>query len=1337
MEKEGIKEKYLRWFSDLGKGDVVQVGGKSANLGEMLNSGLPVPQGFSTTADAYKYFLEKTELDKKIYEMLNKLDVEKTKELEEASKIIKKMVIDAEMPEDMRAEILEAYDTLSFKKEDLQGASEIAKQIIARGHEPVFVAVRSSATAEDSEKASFAGQQETFLNVKGNEELILAIKKCFASLFSPRSIYYRVKKGFTHEEVLIAVVVQVMVNSDKSGVLFSKDPVELTDNIVVEAVYGLGEGIVSGRIKPDHYVVSRDLEIIKKEVAEKKTALVRDSSGKTIEVSLTPERAKSQVLTTSEIKQLAQYALKLEKHYNLAQDSEFAIDSGKIYMVQTRPVTTLKEKAKTKVGEITGKELLSGQPASPGVGSGVVRIVEDISELNKVGEGDILVTKMTNPDMVVTMQKAAGIVTDEGGATCFSGDTKILTNLGFMTIETAHDLIKENKNLRVLSYDHKNKKPVWKGTINSFKRKSNAIRISTSQTGKIEHNTLDMTPDHKVYTYEGRDLIKKQINDVISCNEGVCLIDSLPQLSPETNMQKLAYLIGALITDGNIKIDLMKSTGNPRRGRITLTQKETDSKIAFIQEVNDCLLDVFGQGFSSSRVKETSGYIRNAPVQGIATDFVLNSLKPAMALNNIQSNLDLWTMGLNESSCLSYLAGLIDGDGCFANNRINLYLSEEKTLQSVMLACLKLGIFPQVTKNRDIFNVQILERLQDILSFTKRVKGDVSYKQNGTKLFFAKQILGDVIDSINWKGQTKLYVKNNLLIDSRKILERILPMADAGLKGKLLEMLKSNIRMHRASKICDISEIDVFNIEVDADEEMEKNYVVFTKNYTPLVVSNCHAAIVSREMGIPAVVGTGNATEILKDGMEVTVDGFKGKIHEGKSAEVEVEIKPIVPTQTKVKVIVDLPTFAERSAKTEAKCVGLMRIEGIIAESGYHPMGFLQEKKMDEYENIIYKGISGIAEHFEEVWIRTSDVRSDEYHNLKGAPEEIELNPMLGMHGVRAGIKYKEIMQAELKAASRAASEGKKIGIMMPQIISVEEVEAVQDMMKELGINNLILGIMVETPAACMIIEELCQSGIKFISFGTNDLTQFTLAIDRGNEEVQFIYDETNPAVLKQIAHVIKICKKYDVETSICGQAGSKKEMAEFLVKHGIDSISVNADKALEISSYIKEMEDKGLRGSETEQDLICQVITPETTGKMPVQKPVETQTREKAKPELEQAVVAVQHALGAELAKPTQPTQSEVSLDEQAVKRLVDELNANDDDNPNQQRVQQEIKEEVNEAEKIVQDSREDHGESAPQLIEEVKQEDNQEKQEHDENSEIELPGKKKNPFYDIFGQF
>ena len=286
MEKEGG---YVKWFSEISSKDVKIVGGKGGNLGEMSREGFPVPPGFCITTKGYEYFLEYTELDREIYGILSRLDVEDTTELESTSEKIKKMIVHAEMPKKLEEDILENYEALSLDTETLGKASGTALSILKKGYEPIFVAVRSSATSEDSSEASFAGQQETFLNIKGKTQVIDAVKKCFASLFTARSIYYRVKKKFKHEQVLLSVVIQKMINADKSGVIFTRNPVSDNDNIVIESVFGLGEGIVSGRVSPDHYEVTRDLKIVNKRLEKKKVAITRNSSGETVIVNISDE----------------------------------------------------------------------------------------------------------------------------------------------------------------------------------------------------------------------------------------------------------------------------------------------------------------------------------------------------------------------------------------------------------------------------------------------------------------------------------------------------------------------------------------------------------------------------------------------------------------------------------------------------------------------------------------------------------------------------------------------------------------------------------------------------------------------------------------------------------------------------------------------------------------------------------------------------------------------------------------------------------------------------------------------------------------------------------------
>ena len=744
---------FIKWLSELDKNSGMIAGGKGANLAEMYNSKFPVPPAFIVTTDAYKFFIEKSGIKEKIDSIIDFIDVDNTKELEDKSKEIRQLITKAEMPQELKEEITDSYENLNVDKNALQGAGRDALHILKYSNEPVFVAVRSSATTEDLEGSSFAGQQESYLNVKGNTELIESVKKVFASLFTARAIYYRKKRGFSKEKFALATVVQKMVDSDRSGVIFSSNPVKENNNVVIEAVFGLGEGIVSGKIKPDNYEVTRELEIINKEIAYKKMAITRNSQGDNQEVHLNEDKGGQQVLTESQVKQLANIALKIETHYGIPQDIEFAIESGEIFIVQSRPITT---KVKKEEKEIKGKSILSGLAASPGIASGKVRIIHNLEDLTKVRKGDILVTEMTNPDMVISMQKASGIITNEGGLTS-------------------------------------------------------------------------------------------------------------------------------------------------------------------------------------------------------------------------------------------------------------------------------------------------------------------------------------------------------------------------------------------------------------------------------------HAAIVSREMGIPAVVGTDNATKTLKEGQEVTVDGFKGLIYEGISEAKSVEILPIVQTRTKIKVIVDLPGAEERAAKTKSESIGLLRLEGIIASNEKHPLAFEKQKKLPEYTEMLEKGISQISAPFKEIWIRTSDIRSDEFSTLQGAVE-IEDNPMLGDHGIRFSLKHPDILKAELKAVLNCANkfQGKKFGIMIPQVISTEEIIKTKELAKELGLLGKVkIGIMVETPSACLIIKDLLKVGLDFISFGTNDLTQYVLAIDRNNEQVQDLFNELHPAVLNAMKRVLRTCEELEVESSICGQAGSKLEMVKFLVANGITSISVNADAAYEISQIVASVESK------------------------------------------------------------------------------------------------------------------------------------------------------------------
>ncbi len=736
------------WLSEISKDDVSIAGGKGANLGELLRNEIPVPNGFVVDSRTFVEFIEKTGIKDDIIKILENLNVEDTEQLNEASKKVREIIESAEIPEDIKKEIKKAY-----------------RQLCEEEGEEVYVAVRSSATAEDLPDASFAGQQETYLNVKGEENVVEMVKKCWSSLYTPRAIYYRIQKGFRHEDVSIAVVVQKMVNSEKSGVMFTSHPVTGEKIAVIEAVFGLGEAIVSGIVTPDTYVYDRTERKLKEvKIGDKKLMIVRQND-KTVEIEL-GNKAKERVLSDEEIERLVEIGEIIEEHYGHPQDVEWAIEKGKIYIVQSRPITTIGEKGEKEEELEEGEILVKGLGASPGIGVGKAKVIFSEDEISKVEEGDILVTTMTTPDMVPAMKKAAAIVTDEGGMTC-------------------------------------------------------------------------------------------------------------------------------------------------------------------------------------------------------------------------------------------------------------------------------------------------------------------------------------------------------------------------------------------------------------------------------------HAAIVSRELGVPAVVGTKNATKVLKDGMIVTVDGDKGLVYSGalrvekKEVEEKVALAPQIITATEVKVNISIPDAAEKVAKTGADGVGLFRIEHMILGLEKHPMKYIRDGEIEEYVDVLYKEMKKVLKAFypKPVWIRTLDAPTDEFRAMEGGENEpIEANPMLGFRGIRRDLVEDIHFRAELRAIKKLVEEGyTNVGIMLPLITSVEEVRKAKQIALEEGLplSKIEFGIMVETPAAALIIEDIVKEGIDFISLGTNDLTQYTLAVDRNNENVAYLYDETHPAVMKLIERTIKICKENGVKTSICGQAGSYPHVVEKLVEIGIDSVSANPDAVQMIRETIARVEKK------------------------------------------------------------------------------------------------------------------------------------------------------------------
>lgn len=751
--------KPVEFFEDLNREDVAIAGGKGANLGELTQAGIPVPPGFVITSKTYDQFIKETGIFDEIMDILDRLDVNNNQELQQAAKDIKKIINGTEIPDEIKIIIVEAYNAL-------------CRRI---GKENAFVAVRSSATAEDLPEASFAGQQDTYLNVKGEYELINYVRQCWASLFGARAIFYREENNFDHSKVYIAVVIQEMVEAEKAGVMFTVHPSTGEEKILIEAAWGLGEAVVSGTVTPDTIWVDKESgDVLDYQVSEKNIMYQKDpQEGKTVKIPVPDDLKKKRVLSDEEIAQLTELGKKIQNHYDFPQDTEWAIESGEVFMLQSRPVTTLGKIAGQETGgeEVERVIITKGLGASPGMASGKVKIIKDTDELDKIQKGDILVTVMTTPDMVPAMKRANGIITDEGGVTC-------------------------------------------------------------------------------------------------------------------------------------------------------------------------------------------------------------------------------------------------------------------------------------------------------------------------------------------------------------------------------------------------------------------------------------HAAIVSRELGIPCVVGTGDATKILPENSVITLDGNKGLVYEGKiiddSPEKKAEtgtatvVQQSILTVTEVKVNVSMPEAAKKASETQADGVGLLRTEHMMLTTGVHPKKFIVEGKEEELIKVLVENILKVADAFypKSVWYRTLDAPTDEFKSLKGGEgEPYEHNPMLGWRGIRRELDEPDILKAEFKAIKKLHEQGyTNIGIMLPLVQHPDELRKAKEIAREVGLKpqkTIEFGIMVETPAAAMIIEDFIEEGLDFISFGTNDLTQYTLAIDRNNENVAGLYTERHPAVFKLMERVIIECNKAGVKTSICGQAGSMPDIVEKLVELGITSVSANTDAVATVREVIARVEKK------------------------------------------------------------------------------------------------------------------------------------------------------------------
>ncbi len=397
MVEAQTRSRLIRSFADLGREDVAFAGGKGANLGELTRGGFSVPTGFVVGAGAYNLFVTAGGLRDRIAERLAGVDVEDSEALGRAADEVRAMVAAEPVPESVSNQLRRAY-------------AELAAEAVS---------VRSSATAEDTEAASFAGMNETFLNVHGADSVVDAVRRCWASLFGARTIFYRAKRGFGQADMDIAVIVQRQLEVDRAGVMFTIDPsTGADDRLVIEAAFGLGEAVVSGRVSPDRYVVDKvTLAIRAREIHPKTSTIEPREGGGTYVREVERGEALRPTLTDDEARALARLGIAVERHYGSPQDTEWAIDlDGETWMLQSRPVTAVGHASEAP--EAPATVLVRGLGAAPGAASGPVCVLDVLADAGRLHDGDVLVTRMTAPDWVPLMRRAAAIATDSGGMTC-------------------------------------------------------------------------------------------------------------------------------------------------------------------------------------------------------------------------------------------------------------------------------------------------------------------------------------------------------------------------------------------------------------------------------------------------------------------------------------------------------------------------------------------------------------------------------------------------------------------------------------------------------------------------------------------------------------------------------------------------------------------------------------------------------------------------------------------------------------------------------------------------------------------------------------------------------
>ncbi len=980
--------KWVYLFEE-GRGDDKKLlGGKGAGLTEMTRAGLPVPPGLVVTTEACNaYYANNKQFPEGMWEQvteaLKKVEAKVGKRFgDPANPLLVSVRSGAQIS---MPGMMDTVLNLGLNEETVQGlatqtgdlrfaldayrrfASLFGEIVVGVAHEKferVMARYKAQTTGgrdtdlmPDHLREIITAEKQIIFAEQGGlsfpddpyEQLRVAIAAVFGSWMGRRAVDYR-RVNRIPDDLGTAVTVQAMVfgnmgQDSGTGVAFTRNP-----STGEKALYGeyllnaQGEDVVAGIRTPN------PISQLQEELPDV-------------------------------YKQLVTITDRLERHYRDMQDTEFTIERGKLWMLQTRSGKRTGAAAvrvavdmvheglidrTTAVHRVTPAQLdqllhpmvdpntdavvlATGLPASPGAAQGRVVFSPDEAE-NMAGGGEkvILVREETSPDDFHGMVAAQGIVTARGGMTCVHGETRILTDRGMLTAETAFKIMEEGANdLRILSFDSRALQAVWRRIIAAGRRASEVITVSVSQTGRAGHNVLRMTADHKMFTIQNRKLTKKRLAAVLSDENFLIVIDRVPSLDEASVSPDMAYVAGAILSDGYINL-------KPTKGSVTFTEKPTPEKAAFISAVEQSFEQALGVPFTYVRARDTEAILNGRQIHGGVEDRICYRREPASRLAEIRDRLSQWVLTLDRPALLNFLAGYVDGDGTYAveSSAVRLQISVSQTnmrlLEGLALACLRLGIVPQITSNRENYTLQIAEHVNDILAFTRRVKGEIPKRQYESKCFAVKPLFNDIVEQVNFMGRVREGIKRNIIFGTESLRRDILPLCVGETRAEVKALLDSSLRSYRVKLVGGPEAALVYNFEVEASDDLDKNFVVFSSRLTPVLVSNSHAAVVARGMGKPCVSGAGALDidysqqqfgvedKVVTKGEWITVDGSTGKVFLGQVPTVQPSLGPDFHElmgwadelrRLRVRTNADTPQDAQVARDFGAEGIGLCRTE--------------------------------------------------------------------------------------------------------------------------------------------------------------------------------------------------------------------------------------------------------------------------------------------------------------------------------------------------------------------------------------------------------------------------